>query len=209
MGLRGTSRSTGRRILAAAGLVVLAVSPACEQVPEDEQITGSTAAEDAGGDPPAPDVACDPGAQTCSSGFKCAAFLVEGGGVRYRCVEDTPVHDLYDPCDVPALVVNDGCPRGTSCLPATPDLDSGICMPLCLDQDDCGAQERCVESFDVGVPYCAAPCSPFTAVCRRAPPVSRPTTVSAADWSPAPSRAVSSIRVDPRPPRSATRGSCA
>ena len=117
------------------------------------------------GSPPPPDVSCNPGLQTCPDGAKCGAFISDGGAVQYQCVEDFAVYKLWEPCERLNSPGNDGCPSGSACLPPSLSIDSGLCMPLCLDDDHCENGQRCVSSVDVNVPYCAPGCAPLTPNC--------------------------------------------
>jgi hypothetical protein len=154
-----------RRGLASALVwCVLAAVGGCEQVPEGDLINGGGAGGDEGAPPPASSL-CDPVQQSCPNGFKCSAFVESEGDVRYKCVDELAWNSVYGPCDVVGDTTNDGCPKGSACLPASLLSSEGLCLPLCQQGEGCTATARCLSTVGVGVSYCAPTCDALSPEC--------------------------------------------
>lgn len=149
-------------MLALAWLV--ATASACERVPEEETLTSDGGGE-GGSSPSPPSNLCDPVQQSCPAGFKCSAFVEAQGDVRYKCVDELAWYVDYEPCEVVENTTNDGCSKGSACLPSSFLSSMGLCLPLCVAGEGCEASARCLATVGIGVGYCAPTCSPLTPEC--------------------------------------------
>ncbi len=191
-------RGRGSRFSPLLGVLSLAVmlGLACQGAPggetyftdgDDQSSNDASDAGDADGDTttggddggPEPVFECTPGQiGECGAGFKCAALSNGGAQNKYSCVEDDAELIPLAPCTPSPDDGQDGCPDGTACAPAIDQGVTGLCLPLCSDDDDCGDGE-CVTDLVIFAAVCAAPCDPLSSDCEGANLVCRP---EGSDW---------------------------
>lgn len=128
---------------------------------------GEEEGEDEGGEDGGTDLECDPtDAQTsgCPDGQKCTALVVGGDRDTYRCVDDSPSLELYEPCTHAPTSGLDGCPPASACVPSNSETLDGFCLPMCLEDSDCELG-LCTEDPFTQLPVCADDCSPLEGLC--------------------------------------------
>lgn len=124
-------------------------------------IADSSESEDSN-DTTVPGFDCDPVLQTgCNGDEKCTA-VVASGAVSYVCTTDPGNLDPFDGCEASIGTGVDGCPVGFACI--ADELDAGLCVPLCLDTNDCD-EAVCINEPLHNIPFCATECSPFEGGC--------------------------------------------
>lgn len=123
--------------------------------------------EDDAGDDGGPNLDCDPTdpiATGCPDGQKCAALVVGGTRDTYRCVDDSPTLEMFEPCVHAPNSGLDGCPASSACVPSNSETLDGFCLPMCLADEDCDVG-LCTEDPFTQLPVCADDCSPLEGLC--------------------------------------------
>jgi len=165
----------------------LAAALGCQQIPtEDPTMVTSTgdsetdteSTGDPSGDPTEdpsddptqgqanPEYRCDPADLTsCGDDEKCTALLQGSLQNLYDCVPKNTLYGLYEACVPSPENGDDGCPPSTLCAPDTVEESSGICVPLCVADNDCGGG-RCIENPFNNVPVCGDSCDPLIPQCQ-------------------------------------------
>ncbi|MBC8069045.1 MAG: hypothetical protein IAG13_11985 [Deltaproteobacteria bacterium] len=105
---------------------------------------------------------CDPVLQTgCNPQEKCTV-VIASGDLGYVCASDPGDLDPFESCEQSLSSGIDGCPAGYACV--ADELESGLCVPLCIDSNDC-TDASCVNDPLNFIPHCGAECSPFEGAC--------------------------------------------
>lgn len=116
------------------------------------------------GDGGEPVLKCDPGEDMpCPEGQKCTV-LGNGAPPVYDCVNDDSSLLPFDPCVTEPGTGQDQCPVNHACVPFEPGGADGLCLELCLDDNDCEAS-RCTEPPGQFIPVCAPLCDPLGPLC--------------------------------------------
>jgi hypothetical protein len=111
---------------------------------------------------------CDPWAQDCPPGHKCAPFA-EDGGPEWDDLKCVPLfEDLAQPgqpCTVEGYPTsgNDDCDLGSICFFVDPDTLAGTCVPQCdgsIEAPECGPDRACRISHDGVLALCLPMCDP-------------------------------------------------
>ncbi|MFZ6181019.1 hypothetical protein [Nannocystis pusilla] len=130
--------------------------------------TGTTTEGDTG------EPACDPWAQDCPVGQKCAPYDVDPDGPSWdswRCVDLDPTpEEIGHPCHVTGDINSgqDDCEVGAMCWDVDPDTDEGTCVSLCLGSPQaptCAAGSHCAVLNDGGLNVCLPDCDPLLQNC--------------------------------------------
>lgn len=127
---------------------------------QDSSETGAAETED-------PMAHCDPFAQDCPEGFKCAAYASKGDLVwdANMCVPIMGDGQAGEGCTVEGSAVSgyDSCAAGFMC--AYPDaINEGICVALCTSMNPCTPLE-CVVTHGGVLNLCLMRCNPLTQDC--------------------------------------------
>jgi hypothetical protein len=115
---------------------------------------------------------CDPWAQDCAPGLKCAAWIDDGGNAwnATRCVEvvDDP-QDVGAPCTAEkGATGNDDCGFAAMCFNAATASGDGTCYALCGGSEidpQCAAGTTCVIANDGVLNLCLESCDPMQQQC--------------------------------------------
>ncbi|MCA9696741.1 MAG: hypothetical protein KC431_04375, partial [Myxococcales bacterium] len=99
----------------------------------------------------------------CPDGQKCTV-LGSGNQPVYDCVEDDGSKLPFEPCTPEPSTGQDQCPAGFACIPSEPGGGNGLCLELCLADNDCEAS-LCVAYPGEVVPVCAPICNPLGPLC--------------------------------------------
>jgi hypothetical protein len=130
--------------------------------------TGTTTEGDTG------EPACDPWAQDCPTGQKCAPYDDDPDGPSWdswRCVDLDPTpEEVGDPCHVNGNVNSglDNCELGAMCWDVDPETDVGTCVALCEGSPQsptCAAGSHCAVLNDGGLNICLLDCDPLAQDC--------------------------------------------
>lgn len=121
----------------------------------------------------APAYACDPVAQDCPRGEKCAWWATDGGSLwnGTRCVEaPTDPVSLSSTCTMQGGFVSgvDDCAIGTTCFWVEPGTlgGTGECVAYCdLDAPDCPGRTQCQTWEWNETAVCIPACDPLTTAC--------------------------------------------
>jgi hypothetical protein len=158
--------------------LLLVVCFACQQATFEEEGSGNETGDgdgdsgdgdgDATGDGDTgdgdPTFNCDPTADMpCPDGQKCTVLITSGPPV-YDCVTDDTEKLPYESCTPAPGTGQDGCPNGHACIPAALDGSTGLCMPLCTNDNDCDAA-LCTPPPQSQIPVCAVICDPLGPLC--------------------------------------------
>lgn len=167
--------------LALAGLAVGLL--ACQQIPIEDPTAATSDSSDVetsttgettstsgdptnGGGDPSPEYNCEPAdLDSCPEGEKCTALVKGVYQNLYDCVPDDTALDPYSECSPSPINGQDGCPRSTICAPNSGEDSTGICVPLCAKDNECG-DGRCIENPYNNVPVCADACDPLVPICK-------------------------------------------
>lgn len=130
--------------------------------------TGTTTEGDTG------EPLCDPWAQDCPAGQKCAPYDVDPDGPSWdswRCVDLDPTPaEVGDPCHVTGDINSgqDDCEVGAMCWDVDPDTDEGTCVAFCggsPESPTCAAGSECAVLNDGGLNICLPGCDPILQDC--------------------------------------------
>lgn len=162
-------------MLRSASLALILLALACQSTPVGVDTDTDTSGDgdgdpgDGDGDPGdgdsggEPTINCDPTQDMpCPDGQKCTV-LTSGGQVVYDCVTDDTGLLPNEPCVPAPTTGQDQCPNNHVCL-APEGSSSGVCLELCLGDNDCDAA-LCAEPAGLQIPVCAAICDPLAPLC--------------------------------------------
>ena len=128
------------------------------------QVCESTSPYDGPGD-------CDPYAQDCPAGSKCAPYGDGSAWESTRCVPlDAAPVDVGSPCVVQGAGTSgqDNCVEGAMCFHLDPQTQEGVCVALCgcgPDQGVCEDPATCVIANGGALPLCMVACDPLVQNC--------------------------------------------
>jgi hypothetical protein len=115
--------------------------------------------------------ACDPWAQDCGAGLKCAPYASDGGDVwdANKCVP-VGVGGTGASCKATDSPTSgyDSCGPGSICWDVDADTLIGVCYALCMGEPDmpvCPIGSACSMTNKGAVNVCLADCDPLTNVC--------------------------------------------